>query len=118
MTEMQEQARALGHIDLVLSQLPMDVLQELQMSATMQEMNVCAEKTSNELVKVMTENVALEMEYNKVKQECDEAMQKVERMQQAFEKVYQELPEVQTEKEALVEDQVMKISESIQGFCT
>jgi hypothetical protein len=44
-------------------------------------------------------------------------MQKVERMQQEFEKVYQELLEAQTEKEALVEDQVMKISESIQGFC-
>jgi hypothetical protein len=31
-----------------------------------------AEKTSNELVKVTTENVALEMEYNKVKKESDE----------------------------------------------
>jgi hypothetical protein len=77
MTEMQEQARELGHIDLVLSQLPMDVLQELQMSAT-QELNVHAEKTSSELVNITTENVALETEYNKVKQECDEAMQKVE----------------------------------------
>jgi hypothetical protein len=65
--EMQEQARELGHIDLVLSQLPIDVLQELQMSMT-QEMNLHTEKTSSELVKVTTENVALEMEYNKVKQ--------------------------------------------------
>ena len=32
-----------------------------------------AEKTSNELVKVTTENVALEMEYNKVKQGRDKA---------------------------------------------
>jgi hypothetical protein len=71
MTEMQEQARALGHIDLVLSQLPIEVLQELQMSVT-QEMNSCAEKTSSELVKVMDRKCALEMEYNKVKQECDE----------------------------------------------
>jgi hypothetical protein len=59
MTEMQEQARELGHIDLVLSQLPMDVLQELQMSAT-QELNVCTEKTSSELVNITTENVSLE----------------------------------------------------------
>jgi hypothetical protein len=56
------------------------------------------------------------MEYNKVKQEHDEAAQKVERIQQEFEKVYQELPEAQTKKEAPVKDQVMKISESIQGF--
>jgi hypothetical protein len=33
-----------------------------------------------------------------------------------IQKVYQELPEAQTEKEAPVEYQVMKISESIQGF--
>jgi hypothetical protein len=51
--EMWEQARELGHIDLVLSQLPTDVLQELHMSV-MQEMQSCVEKTSNELVKVTT----------------------------------------------------------------
>jgi hypothetical protein len=37
----------------------MDVLQELQMGAT-QELNVCSEKTSTELVKITIENVALE----------------------------------------------------------
>jgi hypothetical protein len=31
-------------------------------------------QTTSELVKVMTENVALEMEYNTVKQESDEAV--------------------------------------------
>lgn len=95
--------------------MPMDVWQELQMSAT-QELNMRAEKTSTDLVKVTSENIALETEYNKVKHECDEATQKVERMQQEFEKVYQELPKAQTEKEAPVEDQITKISESIQGF--
>jgi archaellum component FlaC len=82
----------------------------------MQEMNSRVEKTSNELVKFTTENVALEIDYNKVKQECDEAKQKVERMQLAFEKLYQEIPKVQVEKEASIEDQVIEISESIQGF--
>jgi hypothetical protein len=56
----------------VLSQLPTGVLQELQLSVT-QEMNLHAENTSSELVKVMTENVALEMELGKVKKEHDEA---------------------------------------------
>jgi hypothetical protein len=64
--EMQEQARALGHIELVLSQLPMDVLQELKMSAT-QELNVRIEKTSNEIVKNTAKSVSLETKYNKVK---------------------------------------------------
>jgi hypothetical protein len=59
---MQEQARKLGHINLVLSQLPIDVFQELQMSV-MQEMNSRAENISNELVKVTTESVGLDMEY-------------------------------------------------------
>jgi uncharacterized protein (DUF3084 family) len=70
----------------------MDVLQELQMIKT-QELNVCTEKTSSELVKITTENVALETDYNKVKQECDEAAQKLECMQKEFKRVYQEIPE-------------------------
>jgi hypothetical protein len=65
---MKEQVRELGHIDLVLSQLLTNVLQELQTSVT-QEMNSHTKKTSNELVKFMTKNVALDMEYNKFKQE-------------------------------------------------
>jgi hypothetical protein len=55
----------------------MDVLQELQMSTT-QELNVHAENTSCEIVKIIAENVGLEKEYIKVKQEHDEATQKVE----------------------------------------
>jgi hypothetical protein len=58
---MQEQERALGHIDLVLSQIPIDVFQELQMSMT-EEINSCIEKTSNKLVKVTTNFFILEME--------------------------------------------------------
>jgi hypothetical protein len=38
-----------------------------------QEMKLLAENTFNELVKVMIENVALEMEYNKVKKGRDKA---------------------------------------------
>jgi hypothetical protein len=64
MTKMQEQARELGHIDLVLSQLPMDVLQEIQMSAT-QELNMHVKKTSNELVNIIEKNVALETKKTK-----------------------------------------------------
>jgi hypothetical protein len=60
--------------------------------SAMQDLNVCTEKTSSELVKVMIENVTSEMEFSKVKKECDEIMQKVERMQHEFEKVYQEFP--------------------------
>jgi hypothetical protein len=68
---MKEQASELGHIDLMLSQLPMDVLQEICMSAT-QYLNMHTEKTSSELVKVMEKNVAIEMDYNKVKHDQDE----------------------------------------------
>jgi hypothetical protein len=46
----------------------------------MKEMNSHIEKASSELVKDTIENVALEMEYIKVKQEQDEAAKKVERM--------------------------------------
>jgi hypothetical protein len=55
----------------------MNVLQEIQMSAT-QDMNVHVEKTSNELVNIITDNVVLEIEYNKVKHEHDEDAHKVE----------------------------------------
>jgi hypothetical protein len=115
--EMQEQARELGHIDLVLSQLPTYVLQELQMSMT-QEMNSHAEKTSNELVKVTTENVALDMEYNKVKQEWDEAMQKVKGCNKNSRRSTKNSQRLRTEMEAPVEEQVTKIREVIQGFHT
>jgi hypothetical protein len=46
-----------------------------------QELNTHAEKTSSEIVNITTENVALETYYQKVKQERDEATQKVEQMQ-------------------------------------
>jgi uncharacterized coiled-coil DUF342 family protein len=58
------------------------------------------------------------MEYNKVKRSGMRPCKKVERMQQSFEKVYKEIPEARTEMEALVEEQVTKISEAIQGFHT
>jgi hypothetical protein len=114
MTKMQEHARELGHIDLVLSQLPMDVLQELQMSAT-QELNVCTEKTSSELVKITTENVALETEYNKVKQERDE-VQESRMNATGIRESISRTPRGAGREGGPVEDQVTKISESIQGF--
>jgi hypothetical protein len=100
----------------VLSQILTDVLQELQMSMT-QEMNSHAEKTSSELVKVTDENVALEMEYNKVKQEQDEATKRLKGCNRIREGLPR-TPEAQTEMEAPVEEQVTKISEAIQGFHT
>jgi len=48
--------------------------------SAMKELNVCTEKTSRELVKATTENVTLEMKYNKVKQDHDEVSQKIERI--------------------------------------
>jgi hypothetical protein len=51
MTEMQEHTQALSHIDLVLSQLPLNVLHSLQTSVT-QEIQLHTESTSMELVKV------------------------------------------------------------------
>jgi hypothetical protein len=76
---MQEQEKELGHIDLVLSQILTDILQELQMSV-MQDIKSHAEKKSSELAKVTSKNVALEMEFRKVKQERDEATKKVQKM--------------------------------------
>jgi hypothetical protein len=58
MTEMQEQAQALSHIDLVLSQLPMNVLHNLQTSVT-QEIQLHTESTSMELAKVNEDNATL-----------------------------------------------------------
>jgi hypothetical protein len=61
--EMQEQVKALSHIDLHLSKLPIEMLQGLQVNIT-QELNLRIEKTSNELVKVTTENIVLHIDYN------------------------------------------------------
>jgi len=44
-------------------------------------MNVHTEKTTNGLVKVTTKNIALEVDYNVVKKEHEEATHKVEIMQ-------------------------------------
>jgi hypothetical protein len=48
--------------------------------------------------------VGLEKEYIKVKQEHDEATQKVEWMHHEFERVYQDFPEAHAEKEAPMEE--------------
>jgi hypothetical protein len=52
-TELQEHAKALSHIDSVLSQFPIEVLHGLQMSVT-QEIKLCAMSTSMELTKAVT----------------------------------------------------------------
>jgi succinylglutamate desuccinylase len=64
-------------------------------------------------VKVTIENVALEMEFNKVKQERDEAAQKVERMQQNSRRYIKNSQNIKERRRPLVKYQVMKISESI-----
>jgi hypothetical protein len=68
---MQEQAQSLSHIDLVLSQLPMNVLHSLQSSVT-HEIQLHAESTSMELAKVAADNDALQAKYNKLVLEWDD----------------------------------------------
>jgi hypothetical protein len=114
-TEMQEQAQALSHIDLYFSNFPIDMLQGLQVSVT-HELNLHAENTSKELVKVTTNNVALHLDYSRVTMEREKVSQKIERMQQEFRQVYKELPKVPMEVETLIEQQVSNIDKVIQGF--
>jgi hypothetical protein len=88
---MQEQAQALSHIDLVLSQLPMNVLHNLQSSVT-QEIQLHAELTSMELAKVAADNDALQAKYNKLVLERDEVEQRVGRLKNAVVGSIQKLP--------------------------
>jgi FtsZ-binding cell division protein ZapB len=70
---MQERAHALSHIDLVLSQLSVEVLHNLQSSVT-QEIQLRAEMTTMELAKVNEDNATLQVEYSRLVQERDEAV--------------------------------------------
>jgi hypothetical protein len=76
MKQMHEEAMELGHTDLMLSQLEIEVLQELQMHMT-QEMSLRIENTSRKLVKVTNENIGLELEFSKVKKDHNEVEYKV-----------------------------------------
>jgi rubrerythrin len=114
-TEMQEKVHALSHFDLVLSQIPGEMLQGLQASIV-QELNLCATKTSDELAKATTEIASMWIDYNRVERERDAAAQKEEQVKQAFDKVCKEILEVPMEVDTPLEDQVVKINEAIQGF--
>jgi hypothetical protein len=59
MEELKEQAKALSHIDLVLSQLSVEVLYGLQMSVT-EELQVHVVSTSMELTKTVTDKDMLQ----------------------------------------------------------
>jgi hypothetical protein len=87
MTEMQEHAQALTNIDLVLSQLPLNVLHRLHKSVT-QYIQLCAKSTSIELVKVTADNKVLHEEYSKLMLERDKVVQRTTRFQQTVKEVY------------------------------
>jgi hypothetical protein len=70
MAELQEHVKALSHINLVLSQLHVEVLHSLHMSVT-QEIQFRAVSTSMELTKVFVNNDVLQVEYNKLRLERD-----------------------------------------------
>jgi hypothetical protein len=67
-TKMQQHAQELSNIELVLSQLPVNVLHNLQTSVT-QEIQLRADSTSMDLSKVNEGNVALHVQYNKLVKE-------------------------------------------------
>jgi hypothetical protein len=71
-TELKEQAKTLSHIDLVLSQLPVEVLYGLQTSM-MEEIQVRAVSTSMELTKVVADKDVLQEECDQLRLERDEA---------------------------------------------
>jgi len=67
------------HIDLVLSQLSVEALHSLQSSVT-QEIQLRVEMITMELAKVNEDNATLQVEYNRLVQERDEAVQRQERL--------------------------------------
>jgi predicted nucleic acid-binding Zn-ribbon protein len=75
-------------------------------------------KTFDELAKATTEIDSMHTEYNRVERERDVAPQKEEHVKQSFDKVFQGILEVPMEVDTPLEDQVAKISESMQGFRT
>jgi hypothetical protein len=107
--------KELSHIDLVLSQFPIEVLHSLQTSI-MQEIQLCMVSTSMELTKVVADNDVLQEEYDKLMLERDEVAQRTKRLKQVVQGVYSNIPEVSMEVDTPLEEQVTKISEAIQGF--
>jgi hypothetical protein len=59
MVELKEQAKTLSHINLVLSQFPVEVLYGLHTSV-MEELQVCTVSTSMELTKTVADKDVLQ----------------------------------------------------------
>jgi len=70
MTKLQEQSKTLSHIDLVLSQLPIEILYGLQLRV-IEELQVRVILTSLELRKTITDKDILEEKYDQLKKEQD-----------------------------------------------
>jgi hypothetical protein len=78
-TELKEKAKELSHIDLVLSNLLVEVLYGLQMSVT-KELQVHIVSTLMELTKEVIDKEMLQEKYDQLRLEWDEAAQRTKRL--------------------------------------
>lgn len=74
------------------------------------------ESTAIDLIRVEAENTALQVEYDKLRQEQGEAIQRNWRVQQAVEEVCKSIAEVEMQEGSLLEDKVAQLNQAIQGF--
>jgi hypothetical protein len=72
---LQKEAKALSHIDLVVSQLPIEILYGLQ-SSVAEEIQVRTVSTSLELTKTIIDKDLLQAKHDQIKQEWDEETHK------------------------------------------
>jgi deoxyhypusine synthase len=71
-----------------------------------------------ELTKEIIDKDVLQVEYDRIRMEQDEATHMTERVKQMVERIYNIILEVPREEYSPLEEYVTKIKESIQGFHT
>jgi hypothetical protein len=76
---LQKEAKALSHIDLVVSQLPIEIFYGLQ-SSVAEEIQVRTVSTSLELTKTIIDKDLLQAKNDQIKQEWDKETHKEERV--------------------------------------
>lgn len=74
------------------------------------------ESTAIDLIRVEADNTALQVEYDKLRQEQGEAIQRNWRVQQAVEEVCKSIAEVEMQEGDPLEDKVAQLNQAIQGF--
>jgi DNA repair exonuclease SbcCD ATPase subunit len=141
--ELQEKIKVLGQLNIVISKLPIQRLQDLQ-EELVQEIKNRGDAVNRDLERIRDERAQVQAQYDmalqqkkeiegrieevmknnegdeeramKSLQEKDEVEAMVQKTQEVVQKLYKEVPEVPLVIEATMEEQLLKIGEVIKGF--